>query len=214
VLLAGVWILAYAMFDLTDMKSLVFVAVMSAAAAVAAFFMSPKSAKLADTPRSPETAQARKAAEGPAEDGRDDRLDGAIASLVELGKVYRQISGTKIGPQVFQMTQTTQEILEQVKADPEKMRGLRQFFGYFLPTSIDLLKKYASFSARRVKTDNITNSIRRIEDSIDNIAAVFRKEFDNLFMDDAVDISAEITVMEGMLASDGDFGGTPGRSQI
>ena len=45
--------------------------------------------------------------------------------------------------------------------------------------------------------------MRNIEKMMDTIVLAFEKQLDNLFQDEAMDISTDITVLEGMLEREG-----------
>ena len=50
---------------------------------------------------------------------------------------------------------------------------------------------------------NIDGTMGKIESMLDTVAAAYDKQLDALFADEALDISAEITVMEQMLCQEG-----------
>ena len=45
--------------------------------------------------------------------------------------------------------------------------------------------------------------MRKIEDMLDTIVIAFEKQLDNLFSEEAMDISADITVLENMIEREG-----------
>ena len=57
--------------------------------------------------------------------------------------------------------------------------------------------------------ENITESKRRIEQTMDTLVHAFETQLDQLFQEDALDVSADIDVMENMLRADGLAGDTP-----
>ena len=50
---------------------------------------------------------------------------------------------------------------------------------------------------------NIDGTMGKIESMLDTVTAAYDKQLDALFADEALDISAEITVMEQMLCQEG-----------
>ena len=95
------------------------------------------------------------------------------------------------------------KIFEQAKSDPDKLPKMRKFMDYYLPTSLKLLKTYAELDAQNVEGENITESKRRIEQTMDMLVHAFETQLDQLFQDDAMDVSADIDVMRNMLRADG-----------
>ena len=74
---------------------------------------------------------------------------------------------------------------------------------YYLPTSLKLLNSYISLKEQSISGDNIHKTVSNIEGMLSTIADAFEKQLDNLFADQALDISTDITVLEGMLTQEG-----------
>ena len=75
--------------------------------------------------------------------------------------------------------------------------------GYYLPTTLKLLKAYETLDKQGVKGENILSSMHDVEMMMDTIIAAFEKQLDNLFQEEALDISSDISVLETMLAQEG-----------
>ena len=86
---------------------------------------------------------------------------------------------------------------------PEKLSQIRQFLNYYLPTTIKLMEQYVTLQNQSVKTENITEGMQKIEDLLDKVIVAFQRQLDALFESDVVDITADIRVMEQMMASEG-----------
>ena len=74
---------------------------------------------------------------------------------------------------------------------------------YYLPTTIKLLNSYHRLSQQDVNGENIQSTMVEIERIMQTIVKAFEKQLDALFQDEAMDISADITVLEGMMAQEG-----------
>ena len=73
-------------------------------------------------------------------------------------------------------------------------------------TTLKLLNAYDRMDSTGVSGSNIDGTKGKVEGMLDTICAAFSRQLDDLYGDEAMDISAEITVMEQMLAQEG-FGG-------
>ena len=80
---------------------------------------------------------------------------------------------------------------------------IRQFLNYYLPTTIKLMEQYVTLQNQSLKTENITEGMQKIEDLLDKVIIAFQRQLDALFEADVVDITADIRVMEQMMASEG-----------
>ena len=88
------------------------------------------------------------------------------------------------------------------EADPGKEDQLRKFVNYYLPTALKLLHTYAQLDGHGVDGENITKTKQSIERSLDLLVTAFENQLDKLFQSDALDVSADIAALEGMLNLD------------
>ncbi len=78
---------------------------------------------------------------------------------------------------------------------------------YYLPTTIKLLEQYVVLQNQGMRVGNIDEGMTKIENMLEKVIAAFQQQLDSLFENDVVDITAEIRVMEKMMASEGLAGG-------
>ena len=74
---------------------------------------------------------------------------------------------------------------------------------YYLPTTVKLLKAYEELDGQPVQGENIVNSKKEIEDTLDTLNTAYEKILDNLFQDTAWDVSSDISVLQTLLAQEG-----------
>jgi len=97
----------------------------------------------------------------------------------------------------------TDQILDVVDKQPEKKPKIRQLINYYLPTVIKLLRQYLLLQEQEVAGGNIEASKEKICKMLMDINSALKKQLDNMFEADLVDITAEIRVMEKKLAAEG-----------
>ena len=124
-------------------------------------------------------------------------------SIKRMRELNAQIQDKKISQQINRLEQLSNEIFVQVTKNPAKLPQIRKFMSYYLPTTIKLLTSYAEMSAQSVRGKNITATMQKVEGIMDTIVAAFEKQLDSLFGAEALDISTDITVLEGMLEREG-----------
>lgn len=129
--------------------------------------------------------------------------------LDELRRVNDAIPDEEMSDKISRLEAVSAKIFEQAKTDPDKLPRMRKFMDYYLPTSLKLLQAYAELDAQGVEGENITESKRRIEQTMDTLVHAFETQLDQLFATDAIDISADIDVMQNMLRADGLTEDTP-----
>ncbi len=129
--------------------------------------------------------------------------------LQELRSVNDAIPDEEMSDKISRLEAVSAKIFEQAKSDPDKLPRMRKFMDYYLPTSLKLLQTYAELEAQGVEGENITESKHRIEQTMDTLVHAFETQLDKLFQEDALDVSADIDVMENMLRADGLTGDAP-----
>ncbi len=130
----------------------------------------------------------------------------------EMRRLNDAIEDPRISAQISLLETTTGKIIDTVAASPGKLPQIRKFMNYYLPTTLKLLNAYDRMDSAGVSGANIDGTKGRIEDMLDTICTAFTRLLDDLYGEEAMDISAEITVMEQMLAQEGLGGMTLGGS--
>ena len=94
-------------------------------------------------------------------------------------------------------------MFEYQRSHPQKSPQLHSFLSYYLPTTLKILRAYAQLEDQEVEGENISAAMERIENMMDKVVEGFEKQLDQLFQGDALDITADVEVLERMLAKDG-----------
>lgn len=129
--------------------------------------------------------------------------------LDELRRVNDAIPDEEMSDKISRLEAVSAKIFEQAKSDPDKLPQMRKFMDYYLPTSLKLLNTYAELDNQGVEGENISESKRRIELTMDTLVKAFENQLDRLFASDALDVSTDIDVMQNMLRADGLTDDTP-----
>ena len=149
----------------------------------------------APQPPRPEPAPQPKAPAEPA--------DEYAALLQQLRQANAAIPDPVMTAKISRLEAVSARIFELAKQDPGKKAQLQKFMDYYLPTALKLLNTYASLAAQDVQGENITEAKQNIERSMDLLISAFENQLDKLFQSDALDVSADIAALEGMLNMDG-----------
>ena len=94
------------------------------------------------------------------------------------------------------------KIFREVEAHPEKQKQASTFFDYYLPTTLKLLGTYTEFEEAGIEGENLRQAKARIESIMDNLLENFEKQLDELYRSEAMDVDADVRVMESMLNRD------------
>ena len=125
------------------------------------------------------------------------------AILSEIRAVNDAVENEKLSGQIDRIGVITAKILEYQRSHPDKSPQLHSFLSYYLPTTLKILRAYGQLEDQEVSGENITAAMKRIEGMMDKVVEGFEKQLDQLFQGDAMDITADVEVLERMLAKDG-----------
>ncbi len=137
----------------------------------------------------------------------DAELDGLLLqgkdAIQQMKMLNTKIKNRKMCEKVERLISLAKDIFEHVAKNPEKGTKIRKFMNYYLPTTLKLLESYVEAASQSVRGKNITATMVRIESIMGTIVIAFEKQLDSLFSANALDISADITVLEEMLQREG-----------
>ena len=165
----------------------------------------------AAAPEQPQPKQAEKKPEPQPEPEPEEKLPPELQSVIYQGKraiadirrLNDEIPDERISAQIDLIERLTAQIFDCVRKNPKKLSQIRQFLNYYLPTTIKLMEQYVTLQNQSLKTENITEGMQKIEDLLDKVIIAFQRQLEALFEADVVDITADIRVMEQMMASEG-----------
>ena len=129
--------------------------------------------------------------------------DAENAVLTEIRAVNDSIAHEGLSAQIDRIGIITAKIFDYQKSHPEKSPQLHSFLSYYLPTTLKILRAYAQLESQGIEGENISAAKQRIEGMMDKVVEGFEKQLDQLFQNDALDITSDVKVLEQMLSKDG-----------
>ncbi len=137
----------------------------------------------------------------------DPELKAAIESgracIRQINEANEAIPGEDISKKLYHLEEIIERIFNYVEVHPEQIPQIQKFMDYYLPTTLKLVNTYKDFDKQSVQGENITSAKNEIERTLDTINLAFEKLFDNLFLNAAMDVSTDISVLETLLAQEG-----------
>lgn len=130
-------------------------------------------------------------------------LDKGNDYLKKLGECNDAIPGEMISAKISRMELIVKRILERAQEHPEIVPDLKKMMSYYLPITVKLLNAYVDMDKQPVQGENIQNSKKEIEESLDTLNLAFEKLLDSIFEDTAMDVSSDISVLHTLLAQEG-----------
>ena len=123
--------------------------------------------------------------------------------ILEIREVRGTIIDASISDKTVLIEEYTAKIFRIVEENPEKLPQIRRFMDYYLPTTIKLLRSYSTLEKQDIRGENITSTKENIERILDTLVKGYEQQLDQLFKTDAIDIAADINVLENLMQQDG-----------
>ena len=140
-------------------------------------------------------------------DSGDEAVNAQIAegrsALRNLREADAAIEDEAISARLKRMTEAGGKIFDILEKEPSRAGEVRRFMNYYLPTADKLLTQYRELGESGSQGKNVRGAMTVIENSLEMIAVAFERQLDSLYRHDALDIQADIDVLETMLAADG-----------
>ena len=141
----------------------------------------------------------------------EEKLSPEVREVLERGEEFIRkihesndaIPGEEISVKIAKMEEIIDRIFQRAEAHPEIVPDLKKMMDYYLPMTVKLLDAYEEMDGQPVQGENITNSKKEIEATLDTLNEAFAKLLDSVFQDTAWDVSSDISVLQTMLAQEG-----------
>ncbi len=128
--------------------------------------------------------------------------------ISEIRRLNDEIADVQVSERIYRIEEHTKNIFEYVTDHPDAMPQIRTFMNYYLPTTLKLLESYSRIERVGVAGENMKKSKEKIESILDLLVIGFEQQVDQLFKNESIDISSDITVLEKMMQKDGLSGKT------
>ncbi len=191
---AAVWIIYCLVFPVYKLVHFIILIVLGLAAFFGLKLLFPGTTREVDVPEP--------APEPTGNEELDALLSEGDRAVKELGRLRSSIRDPAVQKRVDEISVLTKKIFEDARDDPQDVPQVKRFAGYYLPTTMKLLNAYDRMSGEGAG-ENVSGTLKRIEDILDTTVAAYQKQYDALFANEAMDIETDITVLESMLKREG-----------
>ena len=131
----------------------------------------------------------------------DAMLSGISANLDKLHVLNDAIPDAELSAAMTRMEKAGRSIAAAVEQSPDKARNIDRFARYYLPEVIKLMTTYASMEKNGVKGENADQILAELRRNAATTAKAFENQLDALYSAEAMDISTDIEVLDGILKS-------------
>jgi len=130
-------------------------------------------------------------------------LSQAKKTNTEIFNMIARVEDANLKKDIEEIHSTCSKIIKAVEKNPEKYDKAQTFFSYYLPVTLNILKKYDDIENQNLSTADIKNFLDKTKNMVGKVNDVFKQQLENLYQTEIVDTDAEMKVFNSMLQSDG-----------
>ncbi len=105
--------------------------------------------------------------------------------------------------EIKEISLSINKIITTIEKEPKKYKRMNNFFEYYLPTTLNIIKKYDEIENQRLTTQEGKKFMESSEKMISKINNSFKNQLSKLYQSDMIDTDAEMKVFNNMLNADG-----------
>lgn len=124
----------------------------------------------------------------------------ARASLMELRTASMRVRNQQVQGSAQRICATLDQILKVLKEQPEDISKARRFLHQSLPVLSGILQKYSRLEQSGVPADEVTE---RTTVCLRDLETAAQKQYENLFANDMIDITADMEVLTQLCRQNG-----------
>ena len=137
----------------------------------------------------------------------NSQVDEVIREGQELLRGLEVVKGRLQNPIIINKTNdiiiVSHRILDRLRKTPELHSTVKRFTSYYLPTTTKLVTNYSYMESQGVRGENITNTMIKIENTLETLKNAYQSQLDSLFSHVAIDLETDIQVLENILKTEG-----------
>ena len=123
--------------------------------------------------------------------------------LKELETVKDKLKSETMLSKTNEIVDVSHKILDKLRKNPELRSSVKRFSNYYLPTTTKLITNYSYMESQGVKGGNISNTMEKIENTLNTLKNAYKAQLDSLFSQTAIDLETDIRVLENVLKTEG-----------
>lgn len=130
-------------------------------------------------------------------------IEAGRTCIQQIREANEAIPGEEISRKLDRLEDVIGKIFNYIEQHPDQLEDIQKFMEYYLPTTLKLVNAYREFEKQSIQGENIMSAKKEIEETLDTINLAFENLLDSLFVDVAMDVSSDISVLETLLAQEG-----------
>ena len=104
---------------------------------------------------------------------------------------------------LYRLSKAVDKVIDYLEKHPEKEKDVKKLMDFHLPSAVKLISSYKELQVSGLNTFNIEKTKEEIVSAVDKIQEAYAGVLEDLYNDNAIDVSADIQVLKMMLSREG-----------
>ena len=133
----------------------------------------------------------------------DKKIDIAKSDAKAIYDMRKKIDDSDIVKYISDICDSANKIINTVEKDNKKIRNINNFFDYYLPVTLSIIKRYDEIENQDLSSKEMKEFTKNTKEMLKTADEAFSKILDSLYQNDIINIDADMKVFNSMLKADG-----------
>lgn len=130
-------------------------------------------------------------------------LEEAKKKNSEILGMAKKVEDAELRKNIVEINDTVSKIIDTIEKEPKKAKNMNNFFDYYLPVTLNIVKRYDEIENQRLSSEDGKEFMLKTKNMVSKVNGAFKTQLANLYQSDIVDTNAEMKVFDSMLKADG-----------
>ena len=130
-------------------------------------------------------------------------LDSAKDESKDIYNMRNKIEDEDLKKYIINISTSANKIISTIQKEPKKLRKIANFFDYYLPVTLSIIKRYDEIENQNLSSQEMKEFISSTKLMLKSADEAFNKILERLYQNDMINIDADMKVFNSMLKADG-----------
>lgn len=130
-------------------------------------------------------------------------LDRAKNESKDIYNMRNKIEDEDLKKYLISISTSANKIISTIEKEPKKIRKIANFFDYYLPVTLSIIKRYDEIENQNLSSKEMKEFISSTKLMLKSADEAFNKILERLYQNDMINIDADMKVFNSMLKADG-----------
>ena len=130
-------------------------------------------------------------------------LESAKNESKDIYNMRNKIEDEDLKKHIINISTSANKIISTIENEPKKLRKIANFFDYYLPVTLSIIKRYDEIENQNLSSQDMKEFISSTKLMLKSADEAFNKILERLYQNDMINIDADMKVFNSMLKADG-----------